>query len=152
MGLLSDGLDMLADSFVYAISLFAVGGTLARKKTIARTAAYFQMILALIGFSEVIRRVFSNQPLPHFKTMILISFFALIANSFCLWIMHKSKNKQEAHMRASMIFTSNDVIINLGVMLTGVLVHLLQSGAPDLIIGSIVFALVLNGARRMLRV
>jgi Co/Zn/Cd efflux system component len=110
------------------------------------------MILALIGFSEVIRRVFSNQPLPHFKTMILISFFALIANSFCLWIMHKSKNKQEAHMRASMIFTSNDVIINLGVMLTGVLVHLLQSGAPDLIIGSIVFALVLNGARRMLRV
>lgn len=32
MGLVADNLDMLADSFVYKISLFAVGGKLVRKK------------------------------------------------------------------------------------------------------------------------
>jgi len=32
MGLVADSLDMLADSIVYALSLFAVGGTVSRKK------------------------------------------------------------------------------------------------------------------------
>jgi Co/Zn/Cd efflux system component len=54
-------------------------------------------------------------------------------------------------MRASMIFTSNDVIINLGVIFAGVLVLLLNSGIPDLVIGSIVFVLVVIGAIRILK-
>jgi Co/Zn/Cd efflux system component len=37
---------------------------------------------------------------------------------------------KEAHMKASMIFTSNDVIINAGVILAGVLVLLTQSNTP----------------------
>ena len=37
MGLVADSLDMLADSFVYGISLFAVGGTLIKKKTKPKT-------------------------------------------------------------------------------------------------------------------
>lgn len=58
MGLVADSLDMLADSFVYGISIIAVGGTLLRKKRIATLAGYFQMMLAIIGFLEVLRRVF----------------------------------------------------------------------------------------------
>ena len=42
MGLVADSLDMLADSFV-RISLFAVGGTVIKKKRIARIAGYFQL-------------------------------------------------------------------------------------------------------------
>jgi len=38
MGLVADSLDMLADAFVYGISLFAVGGSLSRKKNIAKMA------------------------------------------------------------------------------------------------------------------
>lgn len=54
-------------------------------------------------------------------------------------------------MKASMIFTSNDVIINLGVISAGVLVNVFDSGKPDLIIGAIVFALVIQGAIRILK-
>ena len=54
-------------------------------------------------------------------------------------------------MKASMIFTSNDIIINLGVIIAGFLVHWLHSNKPDLIIGSIVFALVIQGAFRILK-
>ena len=151
MGLVADGLDMLADSFVYGISLFAVGGSLIKKKRIAKIAGYFQIILAIIGFVEVLRRFFGNEKLPDFKTMIVVSIFALIANGICLYLIQKSNGKEEAHMKASMIFTSNDVIINLGVITAGLLVNWLNSGKPDLVIGTIVFVLVIQGALRILK-
>jgi Co/Zn/Cd efflux system component len=50
-----------------------------------------------------------------------------------------------------MIFTSNDVIINLGVIIAGVLVNWSNSNKPDLIIGTIVFVLVIQGAIRILK-
>lgn len=151
MGLIADSLDMLADSFVYGLSLIAVGGTLIKKKNIAKLAGYFQITLAFIGFVEVLRRFFGNEKLPDFTTMIVVSVFALIANGICLYLLQKSKSKDEAHMKASMIFTSNDVIINLGVIAAGIMVNLLNSNKPDLIIGSIVFVLVIQGAFRILK-
>lgn len=151
IGLVADSLDMLADSFVYGISLLAVGGTLIKKKRIAKFAGYFQITLALIGFMEVLRRFFGTENLPDFSTMIIVSVFALIANGVCLYLLQKSKSKEEAHMKASMIFTSNDVIINLGVIVAGLLVHWLNSNKPDLIIGTIVFILVIQGAIRILK-
>tara|TARA_R110000737_G_scaffold318028_1_gene328787 strand:+ start:73 stop:879 length:807 start_codon:yes stop_codon:yes gene_type:complete len=151
MGLVADSLDMLADSFVYGISLFAVGGTLTKKKRIAKIAGYFQIILAALGFLEILRRFLGNEKLPDFSTMIVISVFALIANAFCLYLLQKSKSKEDAHMQASMIFTSNDVIINLGVIIAGLLVLWLDSGLPDLVIGAIVFVLVVQGAIRILK-
>lgn len=151
MGLVADSLDMLADSFVYGISLFAVGGTIKRKKRMAKLAGYFQIILAVIGFSEVLRRFIVDEKLPDFSTMIIVSVFALIANGICLYILQKSNNKEEAHLKASMIFTSNDVIINFGVIIAGLLVNWLNSSTPDLIIGTIVFVLVIQGAFRILK-
>jgi len=53
-------------------------------------------------------------------------------------------------MRASLIFTSNDEIINLGVIAAGVAVKVLHSNKPDLVVGTIVFILVIHGARRIL--
>lgn len=151
IGLVADSLDMLADSFVYGISLLAVGGTLIKKKRIAKLAGYFQIALAIIGFIEVLRRFFGDEKLPNFSTMIVVSIFALIANGICLYILQKSKSKEEAHMKASMIFTSNDVVINLGVIIAGLLVNWLNSNKPDLIIGAIVFVLVMQGAFRILK-
>ena len=150
MGLVADSLDMLADAFVYGISLYAVGGTLQRKKSIARIAGYFQITLAVIGFVEVVRRFIGMEAMPDFRTMIIVSVFALVANAICLYLLMKSKSN-EAHMRASMIFTSNDVIINLGVILAGVLVLWFNSSLPDLIVGSAVFILILFGAARILK-
>ncbi|WP_299335217.1 cation transporter [uncultured Psychroserpens sp.] len=150
MGLVADSLDMLADSFVYALSLIAVGGSVLKKKRIAKYAGYFQITLAVLGIIEVVRRFLGFEALPVFSTMIIVSIFALIANGVCLYLLQKSKSK-EAHMRASMIFTSNDIIINLGVIVAGVLVNQFSSGLPDLVIGIIVFVLVIQGAIRILK-
>ncbi|GAF05259.1 cation transporter [Saccharicrinis fermentans] len=149
MGLVADSLDMLADSFVYGLSLWAVGSTVLRKKKVALWSGYFQLSLALLGIIEVVRRFIGSEEMPDYRIMIGVSIFALIANAACLVLLQKSKSN-EAHMKASMIFTSNDVIINGGVILAGVLVLLTQSKYPDLIIGSIVFLIVVRGAVRIL--
>ena len=64
MGLVADSLDMLADSLVYLMALFAVGGTAIRKKNIARAAGYFQLILAVLGFAEVITKEIGRLQCP----------------------------------------------------------------------------------------
>jgi Co/Zn/Cd efflux system component len=150
MGLIADSLDMLADSFVYGLALLAVGGSLALKKNIAKTAGAFQILLAILGFIEVIRRFIGFEAVPGFQTMIVISLLALAGNSLCLYLLQKSKS-QEAHIKATMIFTSNDVIVNLGVIVAGVFVFLTQSKYPDLIVGTIVFVIVARGAFKILK-
>jgi len=150
MGLVADSLDMLADSIVYSLSIYAVGHIASKKKRVAKISGYFQMALALFGIIEVIRRFLGFEEVPVFQTMIVISLFALVGNAVSLYLLQRSKSK-EAHMQASMIFTSNDVIVNIGVIVAGILVYFTNSKFPDLIIGSIVFILVAKGAVRILK-
>ena len=151
MGLIADSLDMLADSIVYGLSLWAVGAAVSRKKKIAEISGYFQMSLAILGFFEVTRRFFGYGEIPVFSTMIIISLLALIGNGISLYLIQKAKS-EEAHMKASWIFTSNDIIVNLGVIVAGVLVYATNSRFPDLIVGSIVFMVVIRGAIRILKI
>lgn len=151
IGLVADSLDMLADAFVYGLSLLAVGAAVSRKKRTAMICGYFQIALALIGFIEVVRRFVGAEEMPDFHTMIGISILALIANAACLVLLQKTKSK-DAHIQASIIFSSNDIIINTGVIIAGILVWQLNSIFPDLIIGSIVFIIVLRGAFRILKI
>lgn len=149
MGLVADSLDMLADALVYGMSLLAVGTTLARKKAVARWSGYFQMILAAGGFAEVVRRFLNPEVIPDYTVMVVVSIFALTANVVSLLLLHRSRDR-EAHIQASMIFTSNDIIINVGVIAAGVLVSLLHTNMPDLIVGGVVFLIVVRGAVRIL--
>lgn len=150
MGLVADSLDMLADSIVYGLALFVVGESISQKKNIAKAAGYFQLVLALVGFIEIIRRFVGFEPLPVFQTMIIISILALIGNGLSFYLLQKSKSN-EAHIKATMIFTSNDIIVNLGVIVAAILVYLTNSKYPDLIVGSIIFIIVVRGALKILR-
>ena len=150
MGLVADSLDMLADSIVYSLSLLAVGDSMGRKKKIAGVAGYFQAVLAILGFLEVIRRFIGYEPTPDFLMMIGVSVFALTGNAACLYLLQRSRST-EVHMQASMIFTSMDVIVNIGVIAAGMLVYLTRSKIPDLAVGTIVFVLLSRGAYRILR-
>ncbi|MFO8000803.1 MAG: cation transporter [Marinilabilia sp.] len=150
MGLVADSLDMLADAFVYGLSLWAVGAALVRKKRVAAVSGYLQLVLATMGLMEVVRRFLGTEIFPEFRTMIIVSVLALIANSTSLYLLQKSRSKG-AHVQASMICTSNDVIINTGIILSAGLVYFTESAIPDLITGTIVFGLVLWGAVRIIK-
>ncbi|KAB2914102.1 MAG: cation transporter [Bacteroidetes bacterium] len=151
MGLIADSLDMLADAIVYGMSLTVVTSTTVKKKRIARLSGIFQLCLAIFGLVEVVRRFLGVEGTPDYQTMILVSSFALAGNAASLYLLRKSKSN-EAHMQASYIFTSNDVMANIGVMIAGLLVYFTQSMIPDLAIGTIVFLLVSKGAFRILAI
>lgn len=147
-GLLADSLDMLADAMVYASALYVIGKTVMAKANSAMLSGMLQMLLGFGIIFEVIRRfLYGSEPIS--IVMIVISLFALTANIVCLVLLNKHK-QGEVHMRATWIFSKNDVIANLGVITAGILVAYFESAIPDLIIGAIISAVVLYGSYQIL--
>ena len=148
-GLIADSLDMFADAAVYGLALHAVGRTAALKTRAAHAAGWLQLALALLALVEVLRRfAFGSEPVS--ILMMGMGCVALAANVACLVLISK-KRDAGAHMQASFIFSSNDVIANVGVIVAGSLVAWTGSPYPDLLIGFMVGLVVLNGARRILK-
>lgn len=151
MGLIADALDMGADASVYALSLAAVGTAATRKKKLARASGYLQIGLATIGLVEVIRRFLTDTELPDPTSMIVLSALALAGNIATLVILRRVRSG-EAHLQASWIFTANDIKVNGLVIAAAIGVALTESAMPDLVAGAIIFAVVANGARRILNI
>ena len=149
VGLIADAMDMFADAGVYGISLYAVGRSLDLQRKAARVSGYAQLLLALFALSEVIRRLIYGSE-PEAFSMIYVSLIALIANVICLVLINKQKSGG-LHMKASAIFSANDVIVNLGVIVAAVLVYLTNSKIPDLLIGVLISLVVLRGAVTILK-
>jgi len=148
-GLIADSLDMFADAAVYGIALYAVGRSSQLKHRAAHISGWLQVTLAIGVLSEVVRRfIFGSEPVS--ELMMGFGLIALIANLWCLILIFKSKDSG-THMKASWIFSANDVIANAGVILAGILVAATGSAYPDLLIGLIIGLIVLNGARRILQ-
>ncbi len=148
-GLIADSLDMFSDAAVYGLSLYAVGRGVETKLKAAHLSGWMQLVLALGTLAEVVRRlIWGSEPLSNL--MMVFGGLALLANVYCLLLISKNRDTG-AHMQASWIFSSNDVIANVGVILAGVLVYFTGSPYPDLIIGLLIGLVVLNGARRILK-
>jgi cation diffusion facilitator family transporter len=142
-GLLADSLDMLADASVYGIALYAVSRS-RRFQTSAATAS--GMVQIALGFGvlfEVVRRfLFGSDPVS--MLMMAVGTLALVANVSCLLLLAKHR-EGGIHMRAAWIFSTNDVIANIGVIISGGLVLYLGSRLPDLVIGALISVVVIRG-------
>ena len=142
-GLIADSLDMLADAAVYGVSLYAVGRSAGLKRRAAMLSGVLQVMLALSVAGEILRRmIVGSEPEP--TSMIGVSLIALVANVICLALIAKHQDG-EIHMRASWVFSKNDVIANVGVIAAGGLVLLLDEHWPDLVIGSLIVIVVFRG-------
>lgn len=147
-GLIADSLDMLADAAVYGLALYAVGHGIKMQVRAAHVAGILQLILAVGVLVEVGRRFLFGSD-PQSLMMMTVASVALVANISCLLLIAKHR-EGGAHMKASWIFSANDVVINLGVILAGLLVAWTGSNYPDLIIGGVVGGFVVIGAKRIL--
>lgn len=148
-GLVSDGADMLADATVYGVALWAFGRTARHQMRAARVAAVLQAMLALGALFQVGLRV-QHGGLPQEDTMVGVSLLALGVNITCLWLASRHRGAG-VHMRASYIFSANDVLANVGVIAAGALVAWSGSAWPDWVIGTAIAALVLLGAAKIWR-
>ena len=147
--LLADSLDMFADAAVYGIALFGVHRAGATQLKAARISGVLQLLLAFGALGEVIRRVVYGSE-PASSLMAAVATAALIANVTSMWLLARHRHGG-AHMKASWIFTTNDVIANLGVIVAAGMVRLTGSNVPDLVVATGIALVVLNGAIRILR-
>jgi Co/Zn/Cd efflux system component len=146
---LADSLDMLADALVYSVGLYAVGKADAAKVMAARLSGFLQITIALAMLTDILRRVFTDSE-PVSWLMVAVSMAALVANMTCLRLISRHRDGG-VHMRASWLFSRNDVLANLGVISAAVLVTLTGSRWPDLAIGLLITIIVLRGGFSILK-
>ncbi|MGJ7042664.1 MULTISPECIES: cation transporter [Hyphomicrobiales] len=147
-GLLGAALDNMGDAGVYAISLYAVGRTVVAKVRVARLSGILLIALGLALFVEVGRRFFVGAE-PIGLAMIITAFINAALNVICLKLL-RSHRDQGVHLKASWIFTTNDMIANAGIVVSGAAVMFFASPYPDLVIGVLVAGIVLRGGWEIL--
>lgn len=147
--LVADSLDMLVDGLVYGIGIYAVGKSVKKKANAALLSGYFQAVLGILILVDILRRIWVGSE-PVSTLIMVMGFLALIANVTCLCMIRKHKDG-DVNMRASWIFSANDVIANMGVILGGLLVWLLDSRWPDIVVGLTISAVILRGSTLILR-
>lgn len=134
--LLADSLDMLADASAYTIGIFAIGRSLQFKIGAARISG---SLLLFLGFGVLIEVVYRGWfgSFPESYTMVIVAFISLAVNTY---VLHKlgQLRQDEVHLRASWLFTRADIVVNIGVICSGILVALTNSRYPDLVVGFIV--------------
>ncbi len=140
---LADSLDMLADATVYGIALYAVGRSVVTKARAAHASGVMQIVLGAMVLLDIARRLIVGSE-PVSLLMIAMGTIALLANVYCLALIARHRHG-EVHMRASWIFSKNDVLANLGIIVGGLLVLWLDSPYPDLLIGMAIASIVIRG-------
>lgn len=149
LGLLADSLDMLADAAVYGLALYAVARSARLKIRAARLSGLLQAGLGVGVLVEAIRR-FLGETEPAGALMFAVGSLALVANLAGLALIARHRDGG-IHMRASWIFSTNDVLANLCVIISGGLVRYFGNPLPDLVIGTAIAVLVIRGGLRILR-
>ena len=140
-GLMGSALDNLGDAGVYAISLFVVGRGLAAKVRVARLSGMLLIVFAGLLLFEVGRRFFTDSD-PIGPVMIAVAIASALTNTICM--------ESGVHLQASWIFTTNDMLVNSAIAVSGLAVILFNSPYPDLIIGLGVVVVVVRSGLEIL--
>ena len=148
-GLLGAALDNLGDAAVYAVSLYSVGRTIVAKARVARLSGVLLIALGLGLLVEVLRRFFTGAE-PIGLAMVITAIANAGTNLVCLRLL-RAHREQGVHLKASWIFTTNDMLANFGIVLSGAAVMIFNSPIPDLAIGLAVVGIVLRGGWEILR-
>ena len=140
---LADAFDMLADATGYAVAFWAVGGQLARQRLAARWSSILLIALGLGVLGEVVHRWFVPAQ-PEGWWIAAFAALSLLVNGAVLAMLNGYRTSTEPHLRAAWVDTRADVLVNAGVLLSGVLVALLGYPLIDLAVGAVVALFVIH--------
>ena len=132
-GVLADALDMLTDAVGYSLAIAAISRGQRFKANAARWTGGVLLILGAGIVTEVVRRwIFGSEPAG--AIMIAYSVVSFAVNLYVLARLAKVK-EGGVHLRASYICTRADVLANIAVFFSGVVVIVTGLGAVDLLVG-----------------
>lgn len=145
----ADSLDFLGDGLISFLGLLAIGWSLAWR---ARSALIQGLFLATLGFGVLLNTAYRvlvlNQ--PEAELMGGFGLVALIANGAAALVLipHRAG---DANMRAVWLFSRNDALGNLAVVIAAGLVFWTKTAWPDLVVAVIISGLFLQSAWSIIR-
>ena len=148
-GLLADALDMLADAAAYGIALAAIGRGPAFKANTGLVSGSLLLILGLVVLADVARRGMAGSS-PESLVIMATATVSLIVNATVLHLLGRYR-KGDVHLRATWIFTRADVVANLAVIASGLIVLLTGFRTVDLVVGAGIGCYVLHEAVEIIR-
>ena len=148
-GLLGTALDSAGDMAVYLVSLYAVGKSVRAKVGAATFSGIFLIGVGILLLIDVIRK-FTEGSEPVGWAMIVVAIVNTASNFWAVRLLKREKHGG-VHIKASIIFTDNDMWINLGIVVSGLAVMILKSSIPDLVVGVIVVGISIWGGFHILK-
>ena len=146
--LMADATDMLADAFVFGLSLYAVARSDRWKAGVAAFKGALILVLGLGILVNVAVKIQSGVP-PSSSMMLIFGGAALVANLVSVVLLWRFR-AQDVNMASTFECSRNDVISNVGVLIAAGLVAATSSPWPDIVIGLAMAAIVLRSAVRVL--
>jgi len=147
VALVSDSLDMLGDTLVYAFSLSAVARGAAAKARAALLKGGIMALFAVAAFVQVARQLLSDH-VPPVEALGGIGLLALAANTVCFLLLWRRRG-DDVNMSSVWLCSRNDLFANAGVLVAAGGVWLTGRAWPDLLVG---LAIALLFARSALTV
>ncbi len=142
--LLADSLDMLADVFVYGLSLYVLSRGHQARVSASLVKGGLMLILGLFVIGEAVYKII-NPVQPIADTISIIGIIAFVANLICLLLLVRHKNT-DLNVKSAWICTRNDVFANVSVVIAGILVGYFNSMWPDIVIGIGIALVVLESS------
>lgn len=149
VGVLADGVDMMADAAAYALALLAVRRGLAFKRNAARFTGATLLFVGLGILGEVGRRwLYGSEPVG--TVMVAYAVVAFAVNVYVLALLTRHRDG-EVHLRATYICTRADVLANIAVFASGVIVMATGARLVDLVVGLLIGVYVLSEVAEIFR-
>ncbi len=140
--LLADAFDMLADASGYVVAMFAIGRTALFKRNAARWNGAMLILLGLGVIGEVIHRYFVGSE-PQGLLIIGFAVLSLLVNGLVLRMLSCYRHSAEIHLRATYVDTRADVVVNVGILVSGLAITIFKYQSIDLITGMAIGAYVI---------
>lgn len=140
----ADALDFLGDGLITLLGVIAIGWGLAWR---ARSALIQGIFLGILGISVLVNTVtrLADGYVPEAELMGAFGIVALVVNvaSTVVLLPHRSG---DSNVKAVWMFSRNDAIGNLAVVIAAVVVGWLNTAWPDIIVAFIIGSLFLQSS------
>ena len=134
---------MLADASGYIVAFLAIGRSAKFKINAARWNGAMLILLGLGVVGEAVHRfIAGSEPLG--LVIVGFSLLSLVVNGAVLVMLSQYRYTEELHLKATWRDTRADVLVNVGVLISGVAIAITGYSVIDSIVGLAIGAYVIK--------
>ena len=145
----ADSLDFLGDGSITFVALLALAWSARARARVAFVQGLFLAALGIGVIAMALWRALNAVP-PEAELMGGIGIVALIINVSAALILSRFR-EGDSNVRAVWLFSRNDALANIAVIIAAVLVYALDSAWPDILVAAAIALLFLHSARDIMQ-